>query len=425
MSDHGEYVGHGDGRWAALEEAVQRFAVPGFVTFPGYETTFTIGWSAHYNVYFAGTGGVPYMAAHGGKAWIPNLTTPTPTRLLQKLAEGEQDALVIRHHYWGTPDFWEESPADSDLMPMTEICSVHAIWTGDRDVDVYKSSRDGEVRGHASTLRGALRQGRVLGVGGSSDSHYCFPGDAGLTGVLTESLDRASLFAAIRARRTYATTGAPIRLNFEVDGEPMGSVLDGDGVSAGALWVEGTDELREVVIYENETELLRLDPEGREAHIPFAGSGPVADGTYYMVRVRQEDGELAWTSPIWHRPPQTQVVSDEVLLDRERMVILAYAAVMRAWPDLPTKDLGWKSPKEARTDPEWSARFDELWVQYLATVEELERLGEEAGITSRDQATGIMRKYAWRFGHLPPPIRLRPLARPLVNVETVKSKLGM
>ena len=105
------------------------------------------------------------------------------------------------------------------------------------------------------------------------------------------------------------------------------------------------------------------------------------DGTYYMARVRQEDGELAWTSPIWHRPPQTEVVSDQVLLDRERMVLLAYAAVMRAWPDLPTKDLGWKSPREARSDPEWSERFDELWVQFLATAEELERLGLEAGMT--------------------------------------------
>ncbi len=426
MSDHGEYVGHPDGRWAALEAAVAGASVPGrFLALPGYETTFVIGWSGHFNVYFAGPGGVPYMAPHGGRTWIPDLMTPTPERLLEKLRAVEQDTLVIRHHYFATPDFWQESPVEDDLLPMTELCSVHAIWSGQRDIDAYASDRSAEIRGHVSTLEGALASGRVLGVGGSSDSHYTFPGDSGLTGVVLDELGPGALFEALRARRTYATTGARIRLSFSVDGRPMGSVLTGAGTPSGELFVEGTADLEEVTIYESGRVLERVRPDGRTARVTFTADGPPPDGSWYMARVRQVDGEAAWTSPVFVRPVAPDVVSEDVILDRERMVLLAYAAVLRAWPELPTKDLGGLSPKVARTDPVQGPRFEEAWARYLRTVEELERQALALGLTSPPDAQRIIREYALRFGPLPPPIRIRPAVDPLVDLSVVRQRLGL
>ncbi len=426
MSDHGEYVGHDDGRWETLNQTVADFALPGrFVTIPGYETTFVIGWSAHFNVYFSGPNGNAYMAPHGGRTWIPNLVTPTPTRLLERLKSDTEDALVIRHHYFSTPDYWYESPPDSDILPMTELCSVHAIWSGERDVDAYASDRSAEIRGHVSTLNGALKSGRVLGVGGSSDSHYTFPGDSGLTAVLTDALDAPSIFEALRKRRTYATTGARIRLGFTLNGEPMGSTITDEGIPTGLALVEGTAELDEVTIYENDRVLLRVDPEGSTASIPFAASERPEDGTWYMLRVRQADGEMAWSTPIWVRPIEPSIAPDALFEDRERMVLLAYAAVLRAWPELPTKDLDGLSPKQARLQPALAERFEEAWQRYLTTVAELEELASARGLDSAPQAAKIIDTYGLRFGPLPSPIRIRPRVHPMVDLDVVRDRLGL
>jgi hypothetical protein len=294
-------------------------------------------------------------------------------------------------------------------------------------VDAYASDRSAEIRGHVATLMGALRAGRILGVGGSSDSHYTFPGDSGLTGVMTESLDAVSIFEALRARRTYATTGARIRLGFSVDGQPMGSILTGNGTPSGVAIVEGTADLEEVVIFENERELLRVEPEGRTARVEFTADGPPPDGTWYMVRVTQTDGEMAWSTPVWVRPTDPEVAAPEVLADRERMALLAYGAVLRAWPDLPTKDLAGLSPKQARVsqDPAVVAAFDEAWERYQRTVADLERQAAEIALDNPVQAQAIIKKYALRFGPLPPPIRIKPRVHPMVDLEAVRERLGL
>ncbi|MDG2149108.1 MAG: CehA/McbA family metallohydrolase [Planctomycetota bacterium] len=424
LSDHGEYVGHGDERWNELNETVQRYTNPGrFIAIPGYETTFMIGWSGHYNVYFAGPEGKPYMAPHGGRTWIPNLATPTPTHLLEQLAEGQEDALVIRHHYFATPEFWNESPADSDVLPMTEVCSTHAIWSGHRDVDAYASSRGSESRGHVSTLMGALQTGRVLGVGGSSDSHYTFPGDSGLTGVMTDGLDTESLFEAIRARRTYATTGARIRLGFTVNGQPMGSVLTGNETPSGLALVEGTADLEEVAIYQNGRVLVRVEPEGRTASVPFTADAPPPDGTWYMVRVIQADGEMAWSTPIWIRPQAPNTASTELLADRERMVLLAYSSVLRNWPQIPSRDLNGLTPREAQEseDPAIKALFEEAWTRYQQTVSDLEERALEIGLDNKRAAKAIIQRFASHFQNL----EVLPRVTPMVNLEEVRQELGM
>jgi hypothetical protein len=63
---------------------------------------------------------------------------------------------------------------------------------------------------------------------------------------------------------------------------------------------EGTAEISEVSVLKNGSavHLFRGGGESFEGRwLDGAGSGRETD--YYYVRVRQADGEMAWSSPIW------------------------------------------------------------------------------------------------------------------------------
>jgi hypothetical protein len=96
----------------------------------------------------------------------------------------------------------------------------------------------------------------------SSDNHVgmpgrSYPGDrqahtpfkGGLCAIWSAELSRESLFAALKQRRCYGTTGARIIVRFSVDGRPMGSTVRPEGSTVrAAVEVQGTDELRSVEI---------------------------------------------------------------------------------------------------------------------------------------------------------------------------------
>jgi len=87
----------------------------------------------------------------------------------------------------------------------------------------------------------ALRRGHRVGVTAGADGVSGRPGAdhpgtrqirnvrSGITAVYATDLTREGIWEALRARRTYATTGERILLSVTVDGQPMGSEFDTDG----------------------------------------------------------------------------------------------------------------------------------------------------------------------------------------------------
>ncbi len=236
----------------------------------------------------------------------------------------EYDALMSPHHTgharWGR---WNPSAThDEAVEPNFEIAS----WHGRNEF--YGNPREGrrQVPGHQ--YQDALRLGRHVGVMAASDTHHLSPGEGGLTAVLADKLDRASIFEAIRNRRNYATTGARIVLEFTAGDAPMGSILKSNGPLTFAVRVEGTAPIDRIEIVRNLRDtfaLLRMHqtpgaPEGEfllyDSKNPQGGKWikeadthrvsfavvdePDAEGeTSWYVRVTQVDGEQAWSSPIW------------------------------------------------------------------------------------------------------------------------------
>ncbi len=421
LSDHAEFLD--ESRWDELGASVRRHHERGsFVAIAGFECTFPMRWQGHYNAYFAGDAGRPH-GTYDARNNLPNLEVLTPFDLLDVLGAEPEEVVVIRHHYMATVDYWRESPLAPRLLPMSEITSIHGTWSGDRAVDVSRVSRRREYAGDESTVRGGWDQGRVFGVGGGSDTHYGFPGDLGITALFVEDDSRRAIFDAIRARRAYATTGAPIIVLASLDGQPAGSELAPAEAPTLDLEVHGTAPLEEVVLFDNGSPWIPIDVEGATARASLLLPRRPADGSYLHVRVRQTDGELAWTSPFWIGPrPPARATPDE-LLDRRRASLLLAAFGLRAWPVIRNASLDGRTPLAAVSDATLRPRLEDLFVAYLDAAARVNRLGDELGLTTADEVRRIAKRYEGHWPGFQPAIAR--FVAPLVDVEDVRRRLGL
>jgi hypothetical protein len=233
--------------------------------------------------------------------------TDHPEELWNAL-EGHR-ALTVAHHPAGGPIAIDWTiPPDPRFEPVTEISSVHgSSEAADSPARIYNA-----VAGHY--VRDALDLGYRLGFVGSGDTHDGHPGlghlatgTGGLAAILSEERTRDGVLAAMRARRTYATSGPRIILRFSVDGTPMGGTLppshDGD-LHTIAIRVIGTAPIDRLDLVRSGRVIMTAKQSQPE--VQWATSIPrLGAGEYVYVRVVQRDGGLAWSSPVFAAPAET------------------------------------------------------------------------------------------------------------------------
>ncbi|KIC76263.1 hypothetical protein DB41_GL00040 [Neochlamydia sp. TUME1] len=151
--------------------------------------------------------------------------------------------------------------------------------------------------------------------------HLFFEGDQvqyspGLTAIIAAEHTRASLAEALYTRSCYATTGERIIVGLYIAGMPMGSEIS-TAQKHGLLinrhisgFVAGTTRLKSVEIIRNGKVLKSFHPESYSLDFTFDDMTPLETVTvaskdkkppfvFYYIRVVQEDGHMAWSSPIW------------------------------------------------------------------------------------------------------------------------------
>ncbi|MFN0065788.1 MAG: DUF3604 domain-containing protein [Chlamydiales bacterium] len=186
----------------------------------------------------------------------------------------------------------------------------------------------GEVVEEASgSIQEALKRNCRFGfVGGGLDDRNVFAPLAesekqklyspGLTGIICEKYTRDNLMEALYRRSCYATTGARIIVGFYIAGQKMGSELTLSSKVGLAVnrhisgYVAGTAKITLIEIIRNGKVLHTIKPE-EKYHLDYfyddmeplkkvtldsKGNHPF---TYYYLRITQEDGHMAWSSPIW------------------------------------------------------------------------------------------------------------------------------
>jgi hypothetical protein len=278
----------------AIAAATERFHAPGsFVTLDGYEWTSWIYGHRHV-LYFDGAGPV-YSSLD------PRFETP---QQLWAALDG-REALTFAHHSAGGPVATDwEIPPDPHFEPLTEIASVHGSSESPDTVEPIYDPVPG------NWVRDALARGYRLGFVGSGDSHDGHPGLAqlasttgGLAGIVAQERTRESVLAALRARRSYATNGPRILLRAALGGNPMGSVAvvpEGEALDLPLfVHVVGTAPIARVELVRSGEVVDGLDAEGR---LEVALERPVEGlraGEYVYVRVIQQGGGAAWSSPVF------------------------------------------------------------------------------------------------------------------------------
>lgn len=139
----------------------------------------------------------------------------------------------------------------------------------------------------------------------------------GLTAIVTDEHNRGSLSEALYQRSCYATTGERIILGLQIAGHGMGKELSTQEKPGLMInrhltgFVAGTAPLVKVEIIRNGKVIETFEPEvGYAFEFAFDDMQPLEKAVisskdkrppfvYYYIRVTQEDGHMAWSSPIW------------------------------------------------------------------------------------------------------------------------------
>lgn len=138
----------------------------------------------------------------------------------------------------------------------------------------------------------------------------------GLTAIIAPTHTREALIEALYQRSCYATTGERMIVGLYLAGLPMGkevSTADKPGLAINrhlSGYVAGTCQLTTVEIIRNGKVIKTFEPNNYFLEFTYDDMTllekvvlPTKDKktpfVYYYLRVTQEDGHMAWSSPIW------------------------------------------------------------------------------------------------------------------------------
>jgi len=288
LTDHGHFD------WPQTIDAAKAFYDAGeFVTLLAQEAGAT---ADHLNLYFRGDD-TPHI-----DGWATEYDQ-FYEMVHEQYNSGDRPEVIVGPHHFTYPRGDERYPFglfDTRTARFAEVYSSHGTseylgnprpLAGAKDEDKF--------------LQAGLARGLRFGVIASSDNHDSHPGRSiwghypgGLVGFLAPELTREAIFDALWNRRVYATSFDRIYLEFTIDGHPMGSDVAVDGPCRISYTVIGrTDDLEVFLIRNNEEHRLDTTDDG-VVEVSFEHTPPEGESFYYL-RVVQDNGERAWSTPIW------------------------------------------------------------------------------------------------------------------------------
>ena len=301
IADHAQYMSDED--WELTQQVTQQFNTPGeYVTLLGYEYSCNASLPRYGDkcVYYPGDAGPLLRETDIHRGPYHDMADYAPTWK-------QHGAMMVLHqHARGTCSYY-----DPDLV---RLCEVYSIWGNSESESEHRPLLPAHHHSYAGHYAAdALAKGWLLGLIASSDDHAGRPGSTdwlrvsraypgGLVAVYAQQLTREAVWEALWNRRCYGTTGARIILQFEVDGEPMGSVIQGSAFRGGhhlQVRVLGAAPLRSVEIVRGREIIHTERSFNCSLHLDLHDEPPPGAANHYLVRVLQEDGEMAWSSPVW------------------------------------------------------------------------------------------------------------------------------
>lgn len=305
LTDHTEFY-LTDRLWEYLTAAANDFYDPGrFVTLVAQEwTNFRLG---HRNIYHRGDsapfiratdpvlGKLPGMyefARKHGALVVPHHSAAAAMGVDWSIGhDPEVERLVEIYSCWGNS---ERSGADGNPLPIHE--GIGGEKQGSFVADAFALGRKFGIIASGDVHDG--RMGDCLSEYQAMPKNYKYGRPGGLVGVWARELTREAVFEALWNRRVFGTTGRRIFLSFQIADSPMGSTIKGQGDFPVTVCAVSQVPIVRLDLVKNGRDFKSYSPGIREVNweLNIAPTGP-SDSFY--VRLLREDGEMAWSSPIW------------------------------------------------------------------------------------------------------------------------------
>lgn len=180
-----------------------------------------------------------------------------PDERLRNLLEGGEDQqerfLCTPHHIGYKQGYrginWDEF--NEAVSPVVEICSMHGCAESMETRLKYMHTMG--PRSNRNTYQGGLKEGHHFGVVGSTDHHNSAPGSygSGRTVLYADSLNRDSVWNALRNRRTLAAVGDPFDAMLFAGGVFAGGVSEAGGLVPFDAYVSAFDKLEKVELVQD------------------------------------------------------------------------------------------------------------------------------------------------------------------------------
>lgn len=162
----------------------------------------------------------------------------------------------------------------------------------------------------------ALQRGWKVGATGAHDHHGRSWGETDMAmAVLSNSLTREDLYAAFKARRFYSTEDRSIAMSVQLNGSEMGSTVVGGNLQQ--MRIQAFDRQSEnftrVELYRNG--VLFYTWPINTTNVDISYDITTTGGEYYYVKVTQQDGDEAISSPVFIEgdgagvPPQVALLN--------------------------------------------------------------------------------------------------------------------
>ncbi len=235
---------------------------------------------------------------------IPCFTMGKETLYDFKNFNEDYERIVEIYNAWGCSECTEK---ENNLRPIkgskkTEL----GVEEGSIQKALLKGCRFGFVAG-------GLDDRGVYSSFYDSDQKQYSPG---LTGIIAKNHTRDAMFQALYNRSCYATTGAKIIVGLYIAEQPIGSELstfEKPGLVYNRFisgFVIGTQKITKVEILRNNEVINTMRPDTDTFEFSFDDFENITKISiklkedkppfiYYYLRAYQEDGHIAWSSPIW------------------------------------------------------------------------------------------------------------------------------
>ena len=231
---------------------------------------------------------------------------------------------------YGYDDFGKDFAAlvrgAGDYVRLIEIFSGPSA-TIDKKFTAHRYSH------HGNDYYYYLAQGFRLSPSVGHDDHHKHWGhkSPARMGIFAESVSPQHLFEAMRLNRTFATEDTDMKVRFEANDKFMGStvalapdtaisfkvfVKDGESddggcevkLISGIVEPQKQSTLRR--LFEND-HIRDTKTTGADGSVTFDGFVATVNPEFYYVIVKQEDGDRAWSAPIWITRPAPAVAATQ------------------------------------------------------------------------------------------------------------------